>query len=35
MFDALFPAVSDAVFLAVIVAFFAGCALLVRACERM
>jgi len=25
----------DALFLGVIVAFFAGCALLVRACERM
>lgn len=35
MFDVLFPAVSDVLFLAVIIAFFAGCALLARACERM
>jgi hypothetical protein len=33
--DALFLAVSDALFPAVIVFFFTGCALLVRACERM
>jgi len=35
MLDVLFPAISDALFLAVIVAFFAVCALLVRTCERM
>lgn len=35
MLDVLFPAISDVLFLAVIVAFFAVCALLVRTCERM
>lgn len=35
MLNVLFLAVSDALFLTAIVAFFAGCALLVRSCERI
>lgn len=35
MLDVLFPAVSDLLFLTAIVALFAGCALLVRTCERI